>query len=201
MAATEVILLQRVEHLGQMGDVVKVRPGFARNYLLPQGKAIRANDANRARFERERAQLEAQNIKRREEAERLSERMEGLAVILIRQAGDSGSLYGSVSTRDVAQAVTEAGFTISRQQVFLAHPIKSLGLYEVKIALHPEVVVPVIVNVARSEEEAERQARGEAASPEEEAEISGDDAVVEGELITDPAEIAEAEAAPAEANA
>jgi large subunit ribosomal protein L9 len=156
MAATEVILLQRVEHLGQMGEVVKVRPGYARNFLLPQGKAIRANAGNLARFERERVQLEAQNIKRREEAERLSERMEGLAVVLIRQAGDSGSLYGSVSTRDVAQIVTEAGFTIDRQQVSLAHPIKSLGLYEVKVALHPEVVVPVTVNVARSEEEAER---------------------------------------------
>lgn len=188
MAATEVILLQRVEHLGQMGDVVKVRPGYARNFLLPQGKAIRANEANRSRFDRERAQLEAQNIKRREEAERLSERMEGLAVVLIRQAGDSGSLYGSVSTRDVAQIVTDAGFTISRQQVFLAHPIKSLGLYEVKIALHPEVVMPVIVNVARSAEEAERQARGEAVSVEEEAEMAGDDAVLEGEIVAEGAE-------------
>ncbi|GBQ81643.1 50S ribosomal protein L9 [Acetobacter malorum] len=193
MAATEVILLQRVEHLGQMGDVVKVRPGYARNFLLPQGKAIRANEANRSRFDRERAQLEAQNIKRREEAERLSERMDGLAVVLIRQAGDSGSLYGSVSTRDVAQVVTEAGFTISRQQVFLAHPIKSLGLYEVKVALHPEVVVPVVVNVARSAEEAERQARGEAVSVEEEAEIAGDEAVIEGEIVADDAEAPAAE--------
>lgn len=193
MAATEVILLQRVEHLGQMGDVVKVRPGYARNFLLPQGKAIRANEANRSRFDRERAQLEAQNIKRREEAERLSERMDGLAVVLIRQAGDSGSLYGSVSTRDVAQVVTEAGFTISRQQVFLAHPIKSLGLYEVKVALHPEVVVPVVVNVARSAEEAERQARGEAVSVEEEAEMAGDEAVIEGEIVADDAEAPAAE--------
>lgn len=193
MAATEVILLQRVEHLGQMGDVVKVRPGYARNFLLPQGKAIRANEANRSRFDRERAQLEAQNIKRREEAERLSERMDGLAVVLIRQAGDSGSLYGSVSTRDVAQVVTEAGFTISRQQVFLAHPIKSLGLYEVKIALHPEVVVPVVVNVARSAEEAERQARGEAVSVEEEAEMAGDEAEIEGEIVADDTEAPAAE--------
>ncbi|MGG6428641.1 50S ribosomal protein L9 [Acetobacter ghanensis] len=185
MAATEVILLQRVAHLGQMGDAVKVRPGYARNYLLPQGMAIRANEANRARFDRERAQLEAQNIKNREEAERLSERMEGLAVVLIRQAGDSGSLYGSVSTRDVAQSVSEAGFTISRQQVSLAHPIKSLGLYEVKVALHPEVVVSVIVNVARSQEEAERQARGEATSVEEEATLAGDEAFVEGEIVAD----------------
>ncbi|GAN59029.1 50S ribosomal protein L9 [Acetobacter cibinongensis] len=193
MAATEVILLQRVDHLGQMGDVVKVRPGYARNYLLPQGKAIRANEANRSRFDRERAQLEAQNIKRREEAERLSERMDGLAVILIRQAGDSGSLYGSVSPRDVSQAVTEAGFTISRQQVSLAHPIKSLGLYEVKVALHPEVVVPVIVNVARSAEEAERQARGEATSVEEEAELAGDEALIEGEIVAEDADTTVAE--------
>lgn len=188
MAVTEVILLQRVEHLGQMGDVVKVRPGYARNFLLPQGKAIRANEANRSRFDRERAQLEAQNIKRREEAERLSERMEGLAVILIRQAGDSGSLYGSVSPRDVSEAVTEAGFTVSRQQVSLSHPIKSLGLYEVTVALHPEVSVPVIVNVARSAEEAERQALGEAVSPEEEAEAAGDDLLVEGEIVADDSE-------------
>ncbi|MBO6038090.1 MAG: 50S ribosomal protein L9 [Acetobacter sp.] len=162
MAATEIILLQRVEHLGQIGEVVKVRPGYARNYLLPQGKAIRATAANRERFERERVQLEAQNIKRRDEAERLSERMEGLSVILIRQAGDGGNLYGSVNTRDIAQAVKEAGFTtVDRQQVSLHAPIKLLGLFKVKVALHPEVVVPVTVNVARSEEEAERQARGE----------------------------------------
>ena len=193
MAVTEVILLQRVDHLGQMGDVVKVRPGYARNYLLPQGKAIRANEANRSRFDRERAQLEAQNIKRREEAERLSERMDGLAVVLIRQAGDSGSLYGSVSPRDVSQAVTEAGFTISRQQVSLAHPIKSLGLYEVKVELHPEVTVPVIVNVARSAEEAERQARGEATSPEEEAELAGDEALIEGEIVAEDADAPAAE--------
>ncbi|MFT9400116.1 50S ribosomal protein L9, partial [Acetobacter sp.] len=157
------------------------------------GKAIRANEANRSRFDRERAQLEAQNIKRREEAERLSERMDGLAVILIRQAGDSGSLYGSVSPRDVSQAVTDAGFTISRQQVSLAHPIKSLGLYEVKVALHPEVVVPVIVNVARSAEEAERQARGEATSVEEEAELAGDEALIEGEIVAEDADTAVAE--------
>ncbi|MBS0985655.1 50S ribosomal protein L9 [Acetobacter thailandicus] len=184
MAVTEVILLQRVAHLGQMGDVVKVRPGYARNFLLPQGKAIRANEANRSRFDRERAQLEAQNIKNREEAERLSERMDGLSVVLIRQAGDSGSLYGSVSPRDVAQAVTEAGFTVSRQQVSLAHPIKSLGLYEIKVALHPEVVVPVIVNVARSAEEAERQVQGDATVVKEEAEI-GDDVVLEGEIVAE----------------
>lgn len=170
MAATEVILLQRVEHLGQMGDLVKVKPGYARNFLLPQGKAIRANTANRERFERERVQLEAANIKRREEAERLSERMEGLSVVLIRQAGDGGNLYGSVSTRDIAQATTEAGLTITRNQVHLPHPIKTLGLYDVRVSLHPEVQIHVRVNVARSVEEAERQARGEVIGTEEEDE-------------------------------
>jgi large subunit ribosomal protein L9 len=161
MADVELILLQRVEKLGQMGDVVKVRPGFARNFLLPQKKALRANKDNLVRFERERAQLEAQNLKRREEAERVAERVTGLSVVIIRQAGESGSLYGSVSARDVAEATTAAGLTIDRQQVLLEHPIKTLGLARVRVALHPEVPIPVIVNVARSQEEAERQARGE----------------------------------------
>ena len=161
MAATEVILLQRVEKLGQMGDVVKVKPGYARNFLLPEGKAIRANANNRQRFERERIQLEANNLKRREEAERLAERMTGLSVVIIRQAGDSGSLYGSVSPRDIAMAAAEAGLTIDRQQVQLDHPIKTLGLSEVRVVLHPEVTIRIVANVARSAEEAERQARGE----------------------------------------
>jgi len=167
MSAVELILLQRVEHLGQMGDLVKVKPGFARNFLLPQGKAIRANANNRERFERERAQLEATNIKRREEAERLSERMHGLSVTIIRQAGDSGSLYGSVTTRDIAEATTAAGLTVTRQQVVLESPIKMLGLVTARVILHPEVSISVTVNVARSVEEAERQARGEAAGVEE----------------------------------
>ena len=161
MAVTEVILLQRVEKLGQMGEVVRVKPGFARNFLLPQGKAIRANASNRERFERERVQLEAQNIKRREEAERLAERVSGMAVVIIRQAGDSGSLYGSVTPRDIAVAISEAGLTVGRQQVQLDQPIKSLGLTEVRAVLHPEVFIRVTVNVARSPEDAERQARGE----------------------------------------
>ncbi|NHO31668.1 50S ribosomal protein L9 [Acetobacter fallax] len=185
MAVTEVILLQRVEHLGQMGELVKVKPGYARNFLLPQGKAIRANAANRDRFDRERAQLEATNIKRREEAERLSERMEGLTVVLIRQAGDAGNLYGSVSTRDIALATTEAGLTVARTQVFLPHPIKTLGLYDVRVDLHPEVSIHVRVNVARSAEEAERQAKGEVIGTEED----------EYELpVPDDAEDTEAEA-------
>lgn len=157
----ELILLQRVEKLGQMGDLVRVRPGFARNFLLPGGKAIRASKDNRARFETERAQLEATNLKRREEAERLAERMSGLSVVVLRSAGESGSLYGSVSTRDVAEAVTEAGLTVTRNQVELVHPIKTLGLANVRVSLHPEVSIPVTVNVARSREEAERQAAGE----------------------------------------
>ncbi|RUT25317.1 50S ribosomal protein L9 [Asaia sp. W19] len=187
MSQTEVILLQRVEHLGQMGDIVRVKPGYARNFLLPQGKALRANAQNRQRFETERAQLEAQNLKRREEAERLAERMHGLSVVIIRQAGDSGSLYGSVTTRDIAIAVTAAGLTVSRNQVVLAEPIKLLGLVEARVALHPEVSIPVTVNVARSEEEAERQARGEAIVAEEdeyvlETEVEGEDAATEGEV-------------------
>ena len=162
MANVELILLQRVEHLGQMGEIVKVKPGYARNFLLPQAKAVRATKQNRERFERERLQLEAQNLKRREEAERVAERVHGLSVILIRQASEAGSLYGSVSSRDIAAACGERGLTIDRGQVQLGHPIKSLGLATVHVALHPEVVIPVIVNVARTLEEADKQARGEA---------------------------------------
>ncbi len=174
MAAVELILMQRVEHLGQMGEVVKVRPGYARNYLLPQKKAIRSTKENRARFEQERVQLEAQNLKRREEAERLAERVGGLSVVIIRQAGESGSLYGSVSARDIAEACTAAGLTITRQQVVLRHPIKTLGLAHVRVVLHPEVSIPVTVNVARSQEEAERQARGERVGAEAEEEAGLD---------------------------
>lgn len=165
MALSEVILLERVANLGQMGDVVKVRPGYARNYLLPQGKAIRANGENRARFERERSQLEARNLKYREEAEQVAERVGGLSVVLIRQAGEGGGLYGSVSVRDIAEAVTAAGFSITRRQVLLDRPIKTIGLRGIRIQLHPEVFVTVGVNIARSPEEAERQARGEATAP------------------------------------
>jgi large subunit ribosomal protein L9 len=168
MAAVELILLQRVENLGQMGDMVKVKPGYARNFLLPQKKALRANKSNLAHFEQQRAQLEAQNLKRREEAERLAERVVGLTVVIIRQAGESGSLYGSVSARDVADSCTEHGLTVNRSQVVLEHPIKTLGLSKVRVALHPEVSISVTVNVARSQEEAARQARGERAAADEE---------------------------------
>jgi large subunit ribosomal protein L9 len=173
MANVELILLQRVEKLGQMGEVVKVKPGYARNFLLPQAKAVRATKANRERFERERVQLEAQNLKRREEAERVAERVYGLSVVLIRQAGDSGSLFGSVSARDIADAATAAGLTIDRSQVLLQQPIKNLGISSVRVALHPEVAIDVKVNVARSAEEAAKQARGEAitAEPDEAPEL------------------------------
>ncbi|GAB6966521.1 50S ribosomal protein L9 [Komagataeibacter kakiaceti JCM 25156] len=189
MSAVELILLQRVEKLGQMGEIVTVKPGYARNFLLPQGKAIRANAHNRERFERERVQLEAQNLKNREEAERLSERMHGLSVILIRQAGDSGSLYGSVTTRDIAEAATKAGLTITRNQVVLPEPIKQLGLYDVRVALHPEVAMQVTVNVARSEEEAERQARGEeiGAERDDEPTVAEEGVVTEGEVSEETA--------------
>ncbi len=161
MAVVELILLQRIEKLGQMGDVVRVKPGYARNFLLPQKKALRANKANLADFETQRAQLEATNIRKREEAERLLERMEGLKVVIIRQAGESGSLYGSVSGRDIADACTAAGLTTNRNQIVLENPIKTLGLTPVRLILHPEVSLTVTVNVARSVEEAEKQARGE----------------------------------------
>jgi len=153
----EVVLLQRIEKLGQMGDVVKVKPGFARNYLLPQKKALRATKENLARFEQQRAQLEAANLERRAEAEKVASKMDGLTVVVVRQAGETGQLYGSVSARDIAEAITQAGFTIVRNQVLMDRPIKMLGLHPVRIALHPEVIVTVTVNVAKSEEEAEVQ--------------------------------------------
>lgn len=185
MAAMELILLQRVEKLGQMGEVVRVKPGYARNFLLPQKKALRANKTNLAQFEGQRAQLEAQNLKRREEAERLLERMEGLAVVIVRQAGESGSLYGSVSARDIADACTAAGLTTSRSQVILSLPIKTLGLTKVRLVLHPEVSLPVTVNVARSAEEAEKQARGEQVGLAGEEEVEQDDQLEFGAAIAE----------------
>ena len=157
----QVILLERIGRLGQMGDVVNVKDGFARNYLLPQGKALRATEANRKRFERERAQLEARDLELKSEAQAVSAKLDGHSFIIIRQAGESGQLYGSVSTRDIATAVTEGGFSVERHQVMLDRPIKSLGLHEIRVTLHPEVVPHITVNVARSADEAARQARGE----------------------------------------
>ena len=157
----QVILLERIGRLGQMGDVVNVKDGFARNFLLPHGKALRATEANRKRFERDRSQLEARDLELKSEAQGVSAKLDGKSFVVIRQAGDSGQLYGSVSTRDIAAAVTEGGFSVERRQVMLDRPIKALGLHEVRISLHGEVEPRVTVNVARSADEAARQARGE----------------------------------------
>jgi large subunit ribosomal protein L9 len=156
----ELILLERVEKLGQMGQVVKVRPGFARNYLLPQKKAMRATKENLAYFETQRTQLEAHNLERKSEASEVGGKLEGLKVVLIRQAGESGQLYGSVAARDIADAVTAAGFTVERRQIVLDRPIKALGLHPIRVMLHPEVGVTVTVNVAQSAEAAQLQAAG-----------------------------------------
>jgi large subunit ribosomal protein L9 len=165
MSAMEVILLERIESLGQMGEVVKVKPGFARNFLLPQRKALRATKDNLAYFEKQRAQLEAQNLARRSDAEKVSAKMKDLSVVIIRQAGETGQLYGSVSSRDIADAVTAAGFTVDRRQVLLQQPIKSLGIHGTRVALHPEVSIDVKVNVAQSEDEAKAQAAAKAPAP------------------------------------
>ena len=157
----QIILLERIGSLGQMGDVVTVKDGYARNFLLPQRKALRATEANRAEFEKQRVQLEARNLEARKEAEAVGERLAGQQFIAIRQAGDTGQLYGSVSTRDIAEVVSGGGFSMDRRQIALQQPIKALGVHPVAVVLHPEVTVEITVNVARSEDEAERQARGE----------------------------------------
>jgi len=186
----EIILLERIENLGQMGDVVNVKPGFARNYLLPQKKALRATDANRSLFETQRAQLEAVNLERRKEAEAVAAKMEGLSVVVVRQASDNDQLYGSVTVRDAAQAITEAGFTVDSKQVQMPGPIKKVGLHPITARLHPEVSVSVTVNVARSVDEAELQAQGKRIT-------------AEGDLVDETEEGGEAEFAwqgePAEA--
>ena len=165
----EVILLERVEKLGQMGDVVKVKPGFARNFLLPRKKALRATKENREVFEQQRKQLEAENLSRKGEAEKVAENLNGMRINMIRSAGESGQLYGSVTSRDIAEGVTAGGVTINRTQVVMDHPIKMLGLHDMRVSLHPEVSVTVVVNVARSAEEAERQAElGRAITAQEE---------------------------------
>ena len=156
----DLILLERVEKLGQMGQVVKVKPGYARNYLLPQKKAMRATKENLVYFETQRAQLEANNLQRKSEASEVATKLEGLSVVLIRQAGETGQLYGSVAARDIADAVTEAGFTVEKQQIVLDRPIKTLGLHPLRVMLHPEVSVTIKANVAQSEEGARMQAAG-----------------------------------------
>ena len=167
-----IILLERVAKLGQMGEVVRVRDGYARNFLLPRGKALRATEANKKQFEGQRAQLEARNLERKSEAVTVGEKLAGQSFTIIRQAGDSGQLYGSVSTRDIAEAASAGGFSVERHQVILHTPIKTLGLHTTPVRLHPEVDVEIVVNVARSAEEAERQAKGEDAVVREETSLA-----------------------------
>jgi large subunit ribosomal protein L9 len=159
----QVILLERIEKLGQMGEVVAVKDGFARNYLVPQGKALRATKTNLAEFEHRRVQLEANNLQRKQDATGAATMIDGQRVVILRQAGETGHLYGSVNSRDIADAFTEDGVTITRQQVRLETPLKILGIHDIRIALHPEVDVHVSVNIARSQEEAELQANPELA--------------------------------------
>lgn len=157
----EVILLERIAKLGHMGDIVNVKSGYARNYLLPTGRALRANAANKASFEAQRADLEARNSERKTEADTVKSKLDGNIYVMIRSAGQTGQLYGSVSTRDIATSLEEAGFKVARNQVSLPNPIKVIGLHALQVILHPEVTVDISVNVARSEDEAERQAAGE----------------------------------------
>ncbi len=194
----EVILMERIEKLGQMGDIVSVKPGFARNYLLPQKKALRATKANLAHFETERAQLEAENLKRREEAEQVSKSLEGMVINLIRQAGESGQLYGSVNSRDVAEAVTAAGVTVGRHQIDLGTVIKALGLHKVRVQLHPEVAVTITTNVARSEEEAKVQIESGRVVSTEELRQAEEAAEAELEAAVEAVEREEAAAAESE---
>ena len=195
----QVILLERVEKLGQMGDEVRVKDGFARNYLLPKKKALRANKTNREFFQGQKAQLEARNLEQKKEAEAVGKKLDGKTFVLIRQAGDRGQLYGSVSPRDIAMAISEGGVTVSRTQVPLDTAIKTIGLFKVGVRLHPEVRVGVTINVARSEDEAERQARGEDVLAErteaEEAKVAAEELFEEG---AGPKADAEEEAAEAE---
>ncbi|HEY1962502.1 MAG TPA: 50S ribosomal protein L9 [Rhizomicrobium sp.] len=171
----QVILLERVEKLGQMGDEVRVKDGFARNFLLPKKKALRATKANREYFQSQKTQLEAHNLERKSDARKVAEKLEGKTFMLLRQAGDRGQLYGSVSPRDIADVISAGGFSIGRTQVPLDHAIKSIGLHPISVVLHPEVRVKVTINVARTEDEAERQARGEDVlverTPEEDAAV------------------------------
>ncbi|GMB81635.1 50S ribosomal protein L9 [Shinella zoogloeoides] len=157
----EVILLERIAKLGQMGETVKVRDGFARNYLLPLGKALRANEANKKRFESERATLEARNLERKSEAQKVAEQLDGKSFVMVRSAGETGQLYGSVAARDIVDALSAEGFNIGRNQVELNTPIKAIGLHKVVLHLHAEVEIAIELNVARSADEAERQAKGE----------------------------------------
>lgn len=195
----QVILLQRVENLGQMGDVVTVRPGYARNFLLPRQKALRATKDNIAFFDGKKKELEAQNLKRREEAEKVSVKMEGLKVALIRQASEAGQLYGSVTARDIADAVSAKGFKIDRDQVTMDRAYKLLGLYPVKVYLHPEVVVEVTINIARSAEEAKiQEERGEALIVKDDRTLRAEERAAEAAAALEAQAAAEAAKAAAE---
>jgi large subunit ribosomal protein L9 len=195
----QVILLERVEKLGQMGDEVKVKDGFARNFLLPKKKALRATKANREYFQTQKAQIEANNLRLKGEAEKIGQKLDGQKFVLIRQAGDRGQLYGSVSPRDVADAMEKAGFKVDRHQVSISQAIKSIGLFTLPVVLHPEVKVNITVNVARSEDEAERQARGENVLAErtdaEEAKVAAEELFEEGAGPAPEGEETEAEEA------
>ncbi|MEC8768546.1 MAG: 50S ribosomal protein L9 [Pseudomonadota bacterium] len=201
----QVVLLERIAKLGQMGDVVTVKDGYARNFLLPKGKALRANKFNLERFENERVQLEAKNLEQKSEAEGVKAKLDGETVIIIRQSGETGQLYGSVSPRDIAEALTEKGFNLERGQIGLDAPIKVLGLHETKVTLHPEVSSIVTVNVARTEEEAERQSKGEDVTidkiEEEEIMLQAEEVFEEGADVnlsdeTESEDASEVEAAP-----
>jgi large subunit ribosomal protein L9 len=205
----QIILLERVEKLGQMGDLVTVKPGYARNFLLPQGKAMRANKANLERFEAEKAQREADNLERRGEAETEAKKMSGLAISMVRAASEMGQLFGSVTSRDIAEGVTEAGFTIQRSQVVMDKSIKTLGLHDIRVTLHPEVAVTVVVNVARSLDEAETQMKTGVAVTGGVQDVDDEpDAIAEAIAAVEEVEAAEAveddtsavEAAPADAD-
>jgi large subunit ribosomal protein L9 len=203
----QVILLERIGRLGQMGDTVTVKDGYARNYLLPQGKALRANKANLERFENERATLETCNLELKSEAEIVATKLNDQSFIAIRQASDTGQLYGSVSTRDIADIVTEAGYAVDRNQVQLDKPIKTLGLHPLRVSLHPEVSVTVSVNVARTDVEAARQARGEDISAQddddgdEEETITAEEVFEDKDLAKQVEDTLEADAEGEEANA
>lgn len=183
----EVILLERIEKLGQMGDVVRVRPGYARNYLLPTKKAMRATKDNLTYFEQQRAQLEARNLQLRGEAETVAKRVDGVGIVLIRAAGEGGQLYGSVTARDIAEGLDQAGFTVARSQVMIDRPMKSLGLFKVRVALHAEVSVTVEVNIARSQDEAEMQRKVGGMVTAEMAEAAQELAEAEAEAEADAA--------------
>jgi len=187
----DVILLERIARLGQMGDVVNVKDGYARNFLLPQKKALRANEANKKYFEAQRTQLEARNLELKSEAEKVSGKLNGKTFVIIRSAGETGQLYGSVSTRDIAELVTANGFSITRNQVALNHPIKTIGMHVISISLHPEVAINITINVARSAAEAERQEKGEDLTRAETSETE--------EILEDVAETAEVDTVEEEA--